>query len=117
MALNNNGLNAEVEGLTAVAAYASLHTADPGTSGTAEVSGGSYARKAISWGSASAGTATSDADIVFDVPAATTITHLGYWSTSTSGTFYGFRSLDTSQTFTSNGNYTVTSGNLSESVT
>lgn len=117
MALNDNGLNAEVEGLTAVAAYASLHTADPGSTGTAEVSGGSYARKSITWGSASAGTALSSADIVFDVPSSTTITHLGYWSASTAGTFYGFRSLDTSQTFSTNGNYTINTGNLSESVT
>ena len=116
MALNNNGLNAEVAGLTAVAAYASLHTADPGTSGTAEVSGGSYARKSISWATATNGSAVSDTDIVFDVPSSTTITHLGYWSASTSGTFYGFRALDTSQTFSTNGNYTINSGNLSESV-
>lgn len=116
MALNANGLNAEVGGLTAVAGYASLHTAEPDANGSNEVSGGSYTREAITWAAASGGTAVSDAPIVFDVPTSTTITHLGYWSAATSGTFYGFRALDVSQTFSSAGTYTIAAGNLSESV-
>ena len=116
MALNDNGLNAQVGGLTAVAGYASLHTAEPNASGSSEVTGGSYTREAISWAAASGGTAVSDAQIVFDVPTGTTITHLGYWSASTAGTFYGSRQLDTSQTFSSAGTYTIAAGNLSESV-
>ncbi|HEY7824457.1 MAG TPA: hypothetical protein VIG24_16565 [Acidimicrobiia bacterium] len=116
MALNANGLNAEVEGLTAVAGFASLHTAEPDANGSNEVSGGSYTREAIVWASASGGTAVSDAQIVFDVPTGTTITHLGYWSAGTAGTFYGFRALDVSQTFSSAGTYTIAAGNLSESV-
>lgn len=110
------GLNAQVSGLTAVAVYASLHTADPSTGGTSEVTGGSYARESISWGSPSAGTAASDAPIVFDVPGSTTITHLGYWSALTGGTFYGSRALDTSQTYATDGTYTIAAGNLTESV-
>jgi hypothetical protein len=50
------------------------------------------------------------------VPSSTTITHLGYWSASTAGTFYGSRALDTSQTFANAGTYTIAAGNLSESV-
>ena len=109
------GLNAYVTGFTTVAVYASLHTADPGTGGTSEVTGGSYTREAISWGAASAGTAASSAPIVFDVPGSTTITHLGYWSAVSGGTFYGSRALDTSQTYATDGTYTIASGNLSES--
>lgn len=116
MALNNNGLNAQVGGLTAVAGFASLHTAEPNASGSNEVTGGSYTREAITWAAASGGTAASGAEIVFDVPAGVTITHLGYWSASTAGTFYGSRALDTSQTFSSAGTYTIAAGNLSESV-
>ena len=116
MALNDNGLNAQVGGLTAVAGYASLHTAEPNAAGSNEVTGGSYTREAITWAAASAGTAVSDADIVFDVPTSTTITHLGYWSASSAGTFYGSRALDTSQTFSSAGTYTISAGNLSEAV-
>lgn len=116
MALVAAGLNAQVAGLTAVAVYASLHTADPSTNGANEVSGGSYTRESISWGSASGGTATSNAEIVFDVPGSTTITHLGYWSAVSGGTFYGSRALDTNQTYATDGTYTIASGNLSESV-
>lgn len=116
MALNDNGLNAQVGGLTAVAAYASLHTAEPNASGSSEVTGGAYTRESISWGAASGGTAISSANIVFDVPTGTTITYLGYWSASSGGTFYGSRALDVSQTFSSAGTYTISAGNLSESV-
>ena len=116
MALNSNGLNAQVGGLTAVATFASLHTAEPNASGSSEVTGGSYTREAITWAAASGGTAVSDAQIVFDVPTGTTITHLGYWSAGSGGTFYGSRQLDTSQTFSSAGTYTIAAGNLSESV-
>lgn len=116
MALNANGLNAQVAGLTAVAGYASLHTAEPDANGSSEVTGGTYTRETISWAAASGGTAVSNAEIVFDVPTGVTITHLGYWSASTSGTFYGSRALDTSQTFSSAGTFTIASGNLSESV-
>ena len=116
MALNNNGLNAQVGGLTAVVTHVSLHTAEPDASGSNEVTGGTYSREAITWGSASGGTATSSAEVVFDVPTGVTITHLGYWSASSAGTFYGSRQLDTSQTFSSAGTYTLASGNISESV-
>lgn len=110
------GLNAYVTGFTTVAVYASLHTADPSTGGANEVTGGSYTRESISWGAASAGTAASSAPIVFDVPGSTTITHLGYWSAVSGGTFYGSRALDTSQTYATDGTYTIATGNLSESV-
>jgi hypothetical protein len=117
MALNDNGRNVQVSGLTAVALYASLHTAEPNASGSAEVTGGSYTREAISWGAASGGTASNDSAIVFDVPTGTTITYLGYWSAASGGTFYGSRALDTSQTFSSDGTYTIAVGNLDETTT
>lgn len=114
--LVNAGKNLMLDGLTAGATYASLHTADPGTNGTSEVTGGAYTREAITWAAAANGTAASSAQLVFDVPAGTTITHLGYWSASTSGTFYGSRALDTPQTYATAGTYTIASGNLAESV-
>lgn len=110
------GLNAQVTGLTAVAGFASLHTAEPNGAGSNEVVGGAYARKSIPWGAASNGTAVTDDVIVFDVPANTTITHLGYWSADSNGTFYGARALNASQTFSTTGTYTIAAGNLSESV-
>jgi hypothetical protein len=116
--LVNDGKHLLLNGFAASAVHASLHTADPGTSGSAEVVGGSpaYSRESISWAAAASGSVSSNANIVFDVPGATTITHLGYWSASTSGTFYGSRALDTSQTYATQGTYTINSGNLTETV-
>lgn len=114
--LTTAGKNLMLNGLTAGAAYASLHTADPGANGGSEVTGGSYTREAVTWAAAANGTAASSAQVVFDVPASTTITHIGYWSASTSGTFYGSRALDTPQTYATAGTYTIASGNIAESV-
>lgn len=116
MGLNDAGLNLQVAGLTSAATHVSLHTANPGSDGSNEVTGGSYARQATSWAAASAGTVATDANIVFNVPTSTTITHLGYWSASSGGTFYGWRALNASQTFSSAGTYTIASGNLTETV-
>jgi len=88
--------------------YASLHTASPGTTGTNEVSGGTpaYARKALSFGSASAGTATAT-EVTFDVPAGT-YTHFGVWDAATSGTFRGGNPLSASQVVSSQGQIKLT---------
>lgn len=116
--LTSSGKAAALNGFTASATYASLHTSDPGSNGTAEVTGGSpaYSREAITWASPSNGSVSSSANLVFDVPGSTTISHIGYWTAATNGTFLGSRALDTSQTFATQGTYTITSGNLSESV-
>lgn len=116
--LNNTAKNLMLDQLGTVVAYASLHTADPGTTGTSEVTGGSpaYARKSLTWAGASTASKASNAGVVFDVPPAT-ITYLGYWSAATAGTFYGSRPLDSPQTFATQGTYTLASGNISESLT
>ena len=70
------GKNLMLEALADVALYMALYT-DAG--GTTEVSGGSpaYARKAITWGTASGGALATGAQIVFDVPAGTTVRAIG----------------------------------------
>lgn len=112
------GANLMLTGLTTNAVFVSLHTADPGLSGTSEVTGGSpaYARKAITWTAAAASTTSNSAQVLFDVPTGVTIRFLGYWSASTSGTFYGSRALDANQTYTSQGTYTLAIGAITESV-
>lgn len=110
------GKNLLLDGLAGGVTFVSLHTADPGTGGTSEVTGGAYTREAVSWASAASASVSTSASIVFDVPGSTTITHLGYWSASTSGTFYGSRALDTSQTYATAGTYTIITGNIIESV-
>jgi hypothetical protein len=117
MALTPTTRNTMLGTITSNVTHFSLHTADPGTAGTAEVTGGNYARQVADWGTASAGAVATDAEAVFTVPGSTTITHIGYWSASTAGTFYGSRSLDASQTYATEGTYTLASGNITESLT
>lgn len=80
------------------AVYASLHTADPGTTGASEATGGSpaYARKVITWGSPSAGV-VSGGTVTFDIPAGT-FTHIGFWSAVTAGTYVDGYALNASVT-------------------
>lgn len=91
MPLNDAGRNATVDGLAAVAIFASLHSGDPSTTGANELTGGSpaYARKSITYAAASGGTKANSAACLFDVPAST-VTHVGLFSASTAGTFYGY---------------------------
>ena len=77
---------------TATTYYLSLHTADPGTTGASEVTGGSYVRQAITFSTASGGTTVSGG-----ASASQTFTgmpveaggcpYFGIWTASTSGTY------------------------------
>lgn len=75
------------------ATHLSLHSSDPGTTGTGELSGGAYTRQALTWGSASVGAITAGA-VAFAVPASTTVTHIGFWTASTGGTFLESRAVN-----------------------
>jgi len=81
--------------------YAALYTAAPSDAGGGtEVTGGSYARTAISFGAASSGSVTNDTAVEF--PAATagwgTVTHVGIFDASTSGNLLAWVALDNSKT-------------------
>ena len=88
--------------------FMSLHTADPGTSGTSEATGGSpaYARKSLTWGTATAG-AISANQASFDA-AAGSYSYVGFWDAVTAGTFRGGSALATAQTLSSQGVIQVT---------
>lgn len=112
--LVNAGKDLLLEGLAVGVDFVSLHTADPGISGSVEVSASPYARKSVAWAAAASGSISSASTIVFDVPGSTTINHLGYWSASAAGEFYGSRALDTEQTYATPGTYTIAIGNITE---
>jgi hypothetical protein len=114
--LVNAGKNLLLDGLAGGVDFVSLHTGDPGASGSVEVSASPYARKSVDWAAAASGSVQSASTIVFDVPGSTTINHLGYWSASTSGSFYGSRALDTAQTYATPGTYTIAVGNITETI-
>jgi hypothetical protein len=87
--LNSNGRNACLAGLAAAITYISAHTGLPDANGSSEVTGGSYARVPVTWAAPSGGTRGNSGTLTIEIPAATTVTHLGYWSALTGGTHYG----------------------------
>lgn len=91
---------------TLSATHVSLHTADPGTTGANEVVGGAYARKAVTWNSASGGSLDDSSVAAFDVPASTTITHFGLWTASAAGTFVAGGALSAAEAYGVAGTYT-----------
>jgi hypothetical protein len=118
MALEDAAKDIMLDAFADVALYASLHTALPGSVGSYEVTGGSpaYARKSLSWAPADGSYLWINSQIVFDVPGSITIHYLGYWSALTSGTFYGFRNLSEPKTYGGQGFYTITAGDIEESL-
>lgn len=107
MAFVTAEINVAVDAVAARAGHLSLHTASPGTTGTNEVTGGSYARVPLTWPAASSGDATATQATV-EVPAGTTPTHFGLWSAGSGGTFRGGNALSTTETFTGAGQLKVT---------
>lgn len=89
------------------ALYGALYTTTPGGTAGTEVTGGSpaYARKPLTWGSASSGVVT--VTVTFDVPASTTVVGAGIHTASTGGTYLDGATV-TSQAFATQGTYAIT---------
>lgn len=90
--------------LTQPTPYVGLYTAAPtDAGGGTEVSGGSYARQAASFGAASGGAIANDAAVTF--PTATagwgTITHFGIFDAVSGGNLLYWGALDASKTVAS----------------
>lgn len=97
------------------AVYVALFTTDPTDAGSGtEVSGGSYARQAATFGSPSDGASTTSADIQF--PQATgswgTITHFGVYDASSSGNLLYHGALTASKTIETGDVFKIASGSL-----
>jgi hypothetical protein len=96
--------------------YVSLYTSDPTDADTGtEVSGGSYARTAVTMGAPSNGVSTNSADVTFPTATASwgTVTHIGIHDASTSGNLLFHTPLDTSKTIDSGDIFKISTGNLS----
>jgi len=95
-------------------AYVSLHTGDTSTTGANEVTGGTYARVAVTWNAPSGGSVTNSGSLSINLPATTTASYFGVWSASTGGTFYiGGALTPTVSTGASAGVVTIASAALS----
>lgn len=71
---------------TGVAVYLQLHTGDPGSAGTANVSG-MTTRNAVTFASPSGGSMALSSVSAFTMTGMEDITHGSLWTASTSGTF------------------------------
>lgn len=101
--------------------YLGLFTASTGlesNSPSAEVSGGSYARKAVTFAAASSGSSATNATVTFDAATANwgTITHVAVMDASTSGNVLFWGAVTTSKTIESGDTFQVSSGNLTISL-
>ncbi len=105
------GKNYMLDQLGGVALYGSLHTANPGSTGASEITGGSpaYARKSLTWNAAANGAKTLSNTPTFDIPAGTTVAYFGLWSAASGGTYYGYITV-TQEVYAAQGTYQATSG-------
>ena len=108
--INNTGKNAMLDALGTLCGYMALYT---DAAGTTEVSGGTpaYARKPITWNAASAGAKTLSNTPVFDIPAGTTVSAVGFMTAVSGGTQHAVDDV-TAEVFAGQGTYTVTSGQI-----
>lgn len=95
--------------------YVGLYTSDPTDANTGtEVSGGSYARKAATFGAPSNGVSTTSADITFDQATGSwgTIGWIGILDASTSGNLLYHTPLDASKTIVTGDIFKIAAGSL-----
>lgn len=91
--------------------YLSLHTATPSQGSPNEVTGGNpaYGRVAATVGNASAGVRTmTGGPYQLNVPAGTTVTHVGMWTASTSGNLIDYFD-NTNEVFAAQGKAEISS--------
>lgn len=90
----------------AVAVEVSLHSSQPDTSGSNELSGGGYERQSVTWGSPSSGIVTATVDPEFSVPGGGTwVRWCGLWDDT--GDFLGGIELDAQVEYPAAGTYTI----------
>ncbi len=106
MAFTNAAKEAAALAITGIGASISLHTADPGTTGASEATGGSpaYARKTTAWTGGTADGSVAGSQVTFDA-AAGTYTHMGIWN---GATFVAGFALSTPVTLGAQGQVLVT---------
>jgi hypothetical protein len=96
--------------------YVSLWTSDPTDAGSGtEVSGGSYARTAVTMGAPSNGVSLNSADVTFPTATASwgVVGWIGINDAATSGNLLYHSPLDTSKTIDSGDIFKISTGNLS----
>jgi hypothetical protein len=117
--LENALINATLRNTTytsVATVYVSLWTSDPTDAGSGtEVSGGSYARTAVTFGAPSNGVSLNSADVTFPTATASwgTVGWIGINDALTTGNLLYHTALDTSKTIDSGDIFKISTGNLS----
>jgi len=117
--LENALLNATLNATTYTApatVYVSLWTTDPTDAGSGtEVSGGSYARTAVTFAAPSNGVSTNSADVTFPTATASwgTVGWIGINDALSSGNLLYHTPLDTAKTIDTGDIFKISTGNLS----
>jgi len=117
--LENALINATLRATTytsVATVYVSLWTSDPTDAGSGtEVSGGSYARTAVTFAAPSNGVTTNSADVTFPTATASwgTVGWIGINDAASSGNLLYHSPLDTSKTIDSGDIFKISTGNLS----
>ena len=116
--LANSLLNAvgNATAYSATSVYIKLHVGDPGADGTGNPAT-ELTRKLASFGAASAGTITSDADISWvNISGSQDATFFTAWDNLSAGNFL-FSGAITGNPYTAGDTYTIVSGSLTASLT
>lgn len=96
--------------------YLALHSdSQSDSSAGTEITGGSYVRKAVTWGTVSGGAVSNSADINFDgMPAVPSpgITSGSLWTASTGGTRLWYGDIAAQKTLNSGDTFKVAAGSL-----
>jgi hypothetical protein len=117
--LENALINATLRATTytsVATVYVSLWTSDPTDAGSGtEVSGGSYARTAVTFGAPSNGVTLNSADVTFPTATASwgTVGWIGINDALTTGNLLYHSPLDTAKTIDSGDIFKISTGNLS----
>ena len=117
--LENALINATLRNTTytsVATVYVSLWTSNPTDAGSGtEVSGGSYARTAVTFGAPSNGASLNSADVTFPTATASwgTVGWIGINDAATSGNLLYHTALDTAKAIDSGDIFKISTGNLS----
>jgi hypothetical protein len=97
--------------------YVKLHTGDPGAAGTSNACSNTT-RAQATFSAAAAGSLGNNADINWtSVSATETYSCVSFWDASSGGNFLGSDSLETARGVTAGDNFTISTGNLTISLT
>lgn len=95
--------------------YVALFTVNPSDAGGGtEVTGGAYVRQAATWGAATGGSISNNADITFPVASASwgTVSAVGIFNQASAGQMLWWGTLSASKTIAQNDQFKIASNNL-----